>query len=101
MKTSKILRAILFFILILSLLSGCGKTEESEPAVFYSSENNSALYTMENEFLRFTMDGTTSYFTLTDKKSGEVWHSVPENGATDPMADATMKKWLQSTMIIT
>ena len=101
MKTSKILSAILFFILVLSLLSGCGKTEESEPAVFYSNENNRAGYTMENEYLHFSMDGATSYFTLTDKKSGEVWHSVPENGAEDPMADATMKKWLQSTMIVT
>lgn len=101
MKTSKILCAILCFILMLSLMSGCGKTEESEPAVFYSSENNRAEYTMENEYLHFRMDGETSYFVLTDKKSGEVWHSVPENGAEDPVADATMKKWLQSTMIIT
>lgn len=101
MKTRKILCAVLFFILMLSLMSGCGKTEESEPAVFYSSEDNRAEYTMENEYLHFAMDGTTSYFTLTDKKSGEVWHSVPENGAEDPMADATMKKWLQSTMILT
>lgn len=101
MKTSKILSIVLFFIFMLSLLSGCGKTEESEPAVFYSNENNSATYTMENEYLHFSIDGTTSYFTLTDKKSGEVWYSVPENGAADPMADATMKKWLQSTMIIT
>ncbi len=101
MKTSKILCAILFFILMLSLMSGCGKTEESEPAVFYGSENNRAEYIMENEFLHFRMDGETSYFTLTDKKSGEVWHSVPESGAEDPLADATMKKWLQSTMILT
>ena len=101
MKTSKILFAILFFILTLSLLSGCGKTEESESAVFYSNENNSAEYIMENEYLLFSMDGETSYFTLTDKKSGEVWYSVPENGAEDPVADTTMKKWLQSTMIIT
>ena len=101
MKTCKILCIALLFILMLSLLCGCGEIEASDPIVYYSSENNRAEYTMENEYLSFRMDGTTSYFTLTDKKSGEVWHSVPENGGADPMADTTMRKWLQSTMIIT
>lgn len=101
MKTSKIFCAVLFFIILLSLLSGCEKEVTADPIIFYSNENNSESYTMENQRFLFQMDGATSYFTLTDRQSGEVWSCVPEDAASDPLADATMKKWLQSTMIIT
>ncbi len=101
MKTSKIICAILFFVLLLSLLCGCETAGNDLTIEYYTSEDNLAEYVMENQYMSFRMDGQTSYFTLTDKQSGEVWHSVPENGATDSAADATMRKWLQSTMILT
>ena len=101
MKNLQRLLALLVFILMLSVLAGCDNQEQNDRVVYYKSEDNLQTYTLENEYLRFTMDGTTSYFTLEDKQSGEIWHSVPENGSEDTMADQTMKKWLQSTMIVT
>ena len=101
MKTSKILCAVLFFILLLSLLCGCENAETDDTIVFYTNEENLDVYTMENARYSFQMDGKTSYFTLTDKVSGEVWSSIPEGATTDPLADTTMKQWMQSTMIIT
>lgn len=101
MKNGKLLCALLVLLLLLSVLCGCEAEETQDPVVLYNREDNLDTYTMENDYLSFTMDGMTSYFTLTDKVSGEVWHSVPENGNGDPLADSTMKKWLQSTMIVT
>ena len=101
MKHSKILYIVLLLLLLLPVFAGCSEPVEIEPVNYYTSENNLEEYTLENDFLRLHMDGATSYFSLEDKTTGEIWYSVPENGATDPMADATMRKWLQSTMILT
>ena len=101
MKTSRIICVALLFILLISVLCGCDNTVESDPVVYYESSENLAEYILENENLRFCMDGQTSYFTLEDKSSGEIWYSVPVDGSADTMADATMKKWLQSTMVLT
>lgn len=101
MKNGKLLCALLVLLLLLSVLCGCQAEVTQDPVVYYDSAENQPSYTLENEYLSLTLDGTTSYFTLTDKVSGEVWHSVPENGGQDPMADSTMKKWLQSTLIVT
>lgn len=101
MKTSRIICVALLFILLISVLCGCDNTVESDPVVCYESSENLAEYILENENLRFCMDGQTSYFTLEDKSSGEIWYSVPVDGSADTMADATMKKWLQSTMVLT
>ncbi len=100
MKISKCVFTIGIFILLLCVLCGCETVEQNEPVIAYSNENNRQQYTLENDGLLFQMDGATSYFTLTHKHSGEVWHGVPEDGGEDPAADATMKNWLRSTMIL-
>ena len=73
---------------------------ENPPKVHYYEGENSAL-TMENDSLLFEMDPATTWFTLTDKKSGNVWRSNPENAAQDPIAQAGNKEMLSSTLIVT
>lgn len=101
MKFGKILCAILLLLLLLSALAGCDEHVDIQSIEYYTSEDNKAEYVLENDHLRLHMDGTTSYFSLEDKTTGEIWYSVPLEGAKDPMADASMRKWLQSTMVLT
>lgn len=101
MKSIRTIIAVLFFLLLLGALCGCNAVTESDHVLSYDSGNNLSEYVLENEDLRLTVDGSTSYFSLEDKHTGEIWHSVPEAGSGDPLADATMKRWLQSTLILT
>ena len=91
--------ALLALLLLLGLLAGCSGSTAGFSVEYYSSEENEASYVLENETLRFVLDGETSYFTLTDKRSGNVWSSVPEGAAEDESAYATAKNAMQSTLL--
>ena len=93
--------ALLALLLLLGLLAGCSGSTAGFSVEYYSSEENEASYVLENGTLRFVLDGETSYFTLTDKRSGNVWSSVPEGAAEDESAYATAKNAMQSTLILT
>lgn len=41
---------------------------------------------MENDFLHFTLDPETTQFNVTDKKSGNIWYSNPQDSANDKLA---------------
>ncbi|MCR5830375.1 MAG: hypothetical protein K6F93_08540 [Lachnospiraceae bacterium] len=57
---------------------------------------------LENDDLIFTMDRATSRFSVTDKATGVVWDSNPENADNDPLAPTIDKKAnLKSTLYIT
>ena len=88
-------------LLLMGLLAGCGTQENFGILRSYTNEDNQKEYVLENEQLKLTMDGKTGYFTLEDKENGKIWNSVPENGASDPMADTTTKRYMQSTFILT
>lgn len=53
---------------------------------------------MENDKLKFEMDSETTQFSVTVKSTGKVWYSNPEGGANDPVAQASEKGRLQSTL---
>ncbi|MBE5800727.1 MAG: hypothetical protein E7319_00370 [Clostridiales bacterium] len=56
---------------------------------------------MENDNLLFEMDPATTQFKVTEKASGRVWLSNPENAANDPIAISSNKEMMQSTATVT
>ncbi len=83
------------------LFSGCGGSNEVAKAIeVYSYSAGESSYSIENDRLKMEMDPSTTYFTITDKSSGAVWHSNPEGAADDAAADEQSKNLLQSTLSI-
>lgn len=90
-----------FFLMSSVLLIGCTKQEvDEEPIQIYSYEEDQDSYVLESDDIKFVLDPTTTYFTVHDKSNGSTWTSNPEDGANDPMADATSLKYLQSTLLL-
>lgn len=56
---------------------------------------------VENDKLKMTMDPVTTQFTLEVKESGKIWYSNPPEAANDPLAVASYKGRLQSTLLLT
>lgn len=56
---------------------------------------------VENDRLKLTMDPTTTQFTLEVKNTGKVWYSNPPDASLDPLAVASYKGRLQSTLLLT
>ena len=71
---------------------------ENPPRISYY-EGDEGEITMENERLLFTMDRATTRFEVTDKVSGQVWRSNPEDAAKDPVALSLNKDTLLSTLL--
>ena len=88
------------FVLYL-VYSDSGDDAISEPPAVVNYDGDNAPLTMENEFLLFEMDSRTTQFTVTDRKTGKVWCSNPENRSADPIALSTNKDALSATMNIT
>lgn len=75
---------------------------EQEPVVelnTYSGTEDPIV--VENDRLKMTMDPNTTQFTLEVKDTGKVWYSNPPEAATDPLAVASYKGRLQSTLLLT
>lgn len=64
----------------------------------YEGEENTIV--VENDAIKFEMDPATTQFAVTVKETGKVWRSNPEDGANDPIAQASEKGRLQSTLSI-
>lgn len=95
------------FIALLVILIGVlvvifYKPEKEEHELFEtrSYDGDGETVVMENDSLLFELDGSTTHFTVTDKKSGAVWHSNPPEAVNDPVAQASEKSNLQSTLIM-
>ena len=73
----------------------------SEPPQVVAYEGGESALKMENDHLLFEMDSATTQFSVTDKKSGKVWLSNPENRASDPIALSSNKDALSSTLNVT
>ncbi len=102
MKKSKILSILLSLSLAACAFTGCGAQQEQEEGVIvYGYDHDKSEYVMENEHLKFVMDPETTQFTLTEKKTGNVWYSNPPEAAEDSIANKSSKQALQSTLMIT
>ena len=73
--------------------------DQGTTAAFYDEEG--IHYMLENDYLSLDLDGDTTWFTLTSKEDGTVWHAVPVDAAKDPLALAGTKNLLQSTLALT
>ncbi len=72
----------------------------TEPDIlFYDGPTDPVL--MENDELLFTMDPATSHFTVTNKATGVVFKSNPDDAASDPVAIEESKNLMQSTVVVT
>ena len=95
-----VLIAALVVFVGIPLYSQKEDTNEYPPVVSYYEGDNKEL-TMENDRLLFSMDPATTQFTVTEKESGRVWRSNPEDASKDPIALSLNKDTLYSTMIVT
>ncbi len=91
--------ALLAWIII--MISGC----QSEAIIkgnipIIGFEQKDVACSLENDNFLFELDQETSYFTVTDKRSGYVWYSNPVDAANDPVADPLSLKYLQSTLLL-
>ena len=71
-----------------------------DTSIFYYEGDEQPL-TMENDELLFEMDAATSQFTVTNKATGKVWRSNPEDWDKDSLAKGTTGERLASTLGIT
>lgn len=112
MKKKKIIVRLVLALILLALIalatvfvfiplfSEDEDVHELNPSVI-SYEGDGKEIVMENDQLSFAIDPNTSYFAVTEKASGRIWRSNPENADKDPVAGATNKETLQSTAVIT
>ncbi len=75
--------------------------EQEEIVKVESYAGTEEIMTLENDNLLLELDPLTTYFKVTDKKSGMVWTSNPENGGEDPIAMKIEKEKLRSTVLLT
>nr|AHF26077.1 hypothetical protein [uncultured bacterium Contigcl_1764b] len=91
--------ALIFFVFV--PIYSVREDSISEPPEILGYEGDGAPLKMENDALLFEMDAATTQFTVTDKKTGKVWYSNPENRATDPIALSSNKDALSATLNVT
>lgn len=114
MKKKSILRRLIPWIIAVALLAALvifvgiplysQRDEQSTPLPVVSYyEDDPEIITLENDTLRFELDTGTTHFKLTEKASGRVWTSIPENAANDEIAKRSTANLyaLQSTLLMT
>jgi hypothetical protein len=94
-----LIAALVIFVGI-PLYSQNDEVNENPPVVSYYDGDGKEL-TMENEQLLFTMDGSTTQFTVTEKETGRIWRSNPEDAASDSIALSQNKDMLFATLLVT
>ena len=111
MKRRILVRGVLVLILLLALypltkfvilplFDTSGELEGHDVPLYGYSEPDTPMV-MENDALRFELDPATTHFTLTDKRTGHVWLSSPDNADSDPIALPVEKNKLNSTLTLT
>lgn len=103
MKKSRFLSLLLALSLsaaALTGLTGCGEEVEEERIIIYGYEKDKSEYVMENEHLMFVLDPETTQFSVTEKASGKVWYSNPQDLSGETIANKATKSALQSTLMI-
>ncbi len=108
----KLVRSLIAWAVALALVAALvifvfvpiySKTDDSnlESVVLRSNTDVEKQYVLENDDLLFRLEGSTTHFTLTNKRTGRVWYSNPEGAASDPLALTSEKARLQSTLLLT
>ena len=76
-------------------------TSISEPPVVHQYAGDKGNVVLENEYLLFEMDRSTTQFSVTDKRTGKVWYSNPQDIQNDKIAMSVNKEFLSSTLNVT
>lgn len=108
MRKKSILLRLIPWIIAIVLVAGAafvlnkiytspGKSFARDTKIIYFEGDGKPL-TMENEQLLFEMDGATSQFKVTNKETGKVWFSNPENRENDKIARGTTLEYLSCTL---
>ena len=112
MRKKSIIRRLIPWILILGALaalivfvfipiySSDEKSFGRDTRIIYF-EGDGKPVSMENDQLLFEMDGETTLFTVTDKKTGKVWYSNPEKWNNDTIANGVNKEYLACSLSLT
>src|SRR5574344_1019315 len=58
-------------------------------------------YILENDNIRFQLDPATTEFTVTQKGTGHVWYSNPQDVMNDPIALPKEQNYMNSTLLVT
>lgn len=110
MRKKSILLRLIPWIIAIVLIAGAayvlnkiyttpGKSFARDTKIIYFEGDGKPL-TMENEQLLFEMDGATTQFKVTNKETGKVWFSNPENRENDKIARGTTLEYLSSTLSV-
>ena len=108
MRKKPVLVRLIPWILLVVILAGAAfalykiytapdKSFARDAKIIYF-EGDGKPVTLENEKLLFEMDGATSLFKVTNKETGKVWYSNPENRENDKIARGTTLEYLSCTM---
>ncbi len=95
------LAALTAIVLVFVRIYSQKENKISDPAEVLSYSGDGEKLIMENDDLLFEMDGATSQFRLTVKKTGKVWQSNPEGRENDPKALEINRDFLSSTLNVT
>ena len=112
MRKKSLIRRLIPWIIVLAALAalvifvfiplyGQQEEDDSNPPVVAFYDGDGAALTMENDRLLFEMDSNTTQFQVTDKKTGKVWRSNPEDAQQDRIAKSLNKDMLSSTLLVT
>ncbi len=93
-----LIAALVIFVFV-PIYSVKEDVEEEDPEYFAYSGDGKEM-TIESDKLLFALDPTTTQFTVTDKTSGHVWRSNPEDVESDAIALKSEKERLSSTLIV-
>lgn len=91
----------IFAFFVVFVMTYQAKPQEAEIIEVNAYAGDDKEIVLDNEYLKFVMNPKTTNFDITVKKTGKVWHSVPEGAAEDSIAIAEEKNKLQSSMIVT
>ena len=94
---------LLILISVVIALAGCSQ-EEIEPE-YFTIYNSGGLeeteLVVENEYLRLHFDCSTTWISLTEKKSGKTWYSNHPDTINDSIAIGAIMERLQAQVILT
>ncbi|MDR1220755.1 MAG: DUF5696 domain-containing protein [Treponema sp.] len=94
-----VLRVLLAFAIVgaVFISISCNKVKTEDRRIqWYEWDGNEQEVTLQNNQLELRFFPKTTGFALTDKTTGTVWHSTPEDAGSDPIADGLTKQILQS-----
>ncbi|MDR2447506.1 MAG: DUF5696 domain-containing protein [Treponema sp.] len=94
-----VLRMLLLPVIVggIFISASCNRVKAEDKRIqWYEWDGNEKEVVIQNSQLELRFFPKTAGFTLTDKTTGTVWHSTPEDAADDPASDGLTKQILQS-----